>query len=405
MLSCTTEAGTVIFEKDHILVFRAGDFLHPVKHVITPDTKIQFVLSARLSIYSSEIEKLDYQHRLVISKSEPLLQNDELVYGLDRPYTVLSENGEMLYFYESVIWDAHHEFHIIDPTAKVEVWDKAKWINHTGLRNWTTKYRVEFGSHCADLWEYDVPSEYKALKQSFDEMFAVEESEPPSCIALNSYRRRLIDYSWFILMLVYRLDVVDPRTVSLLSLSNAHIRDEIAQRVVSRGRDRYAGEINRYPSYAEFKEFIYEQYPSILLANYYREWEDYWIPSDEYTQDDDVTQEEPKKGIRKDDGKSRMDLIPMDALVAVGDVLRDGAKKYAEHNWELGMDWSRCQASLMRHLAAWSTGEDHDPESGHLHTAHVVCNALYLLAYQLRNTGNDNRFKLPQEKGGKDETS
>lgn len=85
MLSCTTEAGTVIFEKDHILVFRAGDFLHPVRHDITGEVETQFVLSARLSIYSPEIEKLDYQHKLVISKSEPLLQNDELVYGLGRP--------------------------------------------------------------------------------------------------------------------------------------------------------------------------------------------------------------------------------------------------------------------------------------------------------------------------------
>lgn len=108
-----------------------------------------------------------------------------------------------------------------------------------------------------------------------------------------------------------------------------------------------------------------------------------------------------KEGIRKDKGKSRMDLIPMDALLAIGEVLRDGAVKYAPHNWEYGMDWSRCHASLLRHVAQWSVGEDVDRESGHLHTAHIACNALFLLSYQLRNVGKDDRFKLNITKGNK----
>lgn len=97
----------------------------------------------------------------------------------------------------------------------------------------------------------------------------------------------------------------------------------------------------------------------------------------------------PKKGVdggglRFNDGKDRWDLLPIDATESVVKVLTRGAQKYAARNWERGMNWSICQASMMRHLAAWSKGERIDKESGLPHMAHVACNALFLLAYELR---------------------
>lgn len=107
-----------------------------------------------------------------------------------------------------------------------------------------------------------------------------------------------------------------------------------------------------------------------------------------------LTKTDKPEAVRMDEGKVRMDLIPFDALDAIGRVLTKGLKKYTPRNWEHGMDWSRCQASLMRHFSAFSQGEDIDPETGELHTAHIACNAIYLLCYQLRKKGKDDRVKL-----------
>ena len=89
-------------------------------------------------------------------------------------------------------------------------------------------------------------------------------------------------------------------------------------------------------------------------------------------------------GLRFNGGKDRWDLLPMDATEQVVKVLTRGAEKYAERNWERGMRRSICFGSLMRHLARRVLGERHDAESGLPHLAHVACNALFLLAYDLR---------------------
>lgn len=97
------------------------------------------------------------------------------------------------------------------------------------------------------------------------------------------------------------------------------------------------------------------------------------------------------KALRYDTNKLRYDLIPQDALAEYVKVLTLGAAKYADRNWEKGMSWSRCFASLQRHSAAWMQGEDCDPELGTDHMAHVAWNALALVAYRLRQIGKDDR--------------
>ena len=89
-------------------------------------------------------------------------------------------------------------------------------------------------------------------------------------------------------------------------------------------------------------------------------------------------------GYRNDKEKLRWDLVPSDALESVVRVLTAGARKYEARNWEKGMNWSRCFASMMRHTWAWWRGEDLDPESGISHMSHVACNALFLCAYEQR---------------------
>lgn len=96
---------------------------------------------------------------------------------------------------------------------------------------------------------------------------------------------------------------------------------------------------------------------------------------------------------KHDGGKTRLDLLPFDALSEVADVLAFGARKYAAHNWALGMQWSRLIGAALRHIFAWAMGQDKDPETGLSHLAHAGCCILFLIAYQRRGVGEDDRFK------------
>lgn len=97
---------------------------------------------------------------------------------------------------------------------------------------------------------------------------------------------------------------------------------------------------------------------------------------------------------RKDDGsKPRYDLIPPELLEAVAHVLTFGAQKYSERNWEKGMKWGRPFAAMMRHMWAWWRGEKADPETGYSHLWHAACCIAFLVAYEERQVGTDDRHK------------
>lgn len=104
-----------------------------------------------------------------------------------------------------------------------------------------------------------------------------------------------------------------------------------------------------------------------------------------------------------DSAKPRPELLPVDALLAVTEVLAYGAKKYTtetdsgDDNWRRpGFSWRRLLGSSLRHLLAFMRGEDKDPESGLSHLAHLACNAMFLLEHQIHNLGADDRFKYPE---------
>lgn len=95
--------------------------------------------------------------------------------------------------------------------------------------------------------------------------------------------------------------------------------------------------------------------------------------------------------IRTDGGKNRVDLIPVKPLERIAEVLTSALSKYPERNWEPGMAWSRCYASTLRHLFAWWCGEDRDTQTGLSHLAHAACNILFLLEYEEKKKGTDDR--------------
>lgn len=95
---------------------------------------------------------------------------------------------------------------------------------------------------------------------------------------------------------------------------------------------------------------------------------------------------------RKDDAaKVRMELLPPELIEATATVLTFGAKKYEDRNWEKGMKWGRVFGALMRHLWAWWRNEAADPETGYSHLWHAACCLAFLIAYEQRNVGEDDR--------------
>lgn len=96
-------------------------------------------------------------------------------------------------------------------------------------------------------------------------------------------------------------------------------------------------------------------------------------------------------GVKHDQGKTRYELLPPEYLEATAQVLTFGAAKYGEYNWAKGMKWSRVFGAAMRHLWAWWAGEKIDRESGLSHLWHAACCLAFLIAYEQRNTGDDDR--------------
>lgn len=97
-------------------------------------------------------------------------------------------------------------------------------------------------------------------------------------------------------------------------------------------------------------------------------------------------------GVKHDEGKPRMDLLPPEALREIAAVLAMGAQKYDAHNWRKGFAYSRLIAAALRHLFAWVGGENKDPESGKSHLAHAACCLMFLITFEQTSTGTDDRY-------------
>ena len=89
--------------------------------------------------------------------------------------------------------------------------------------------------------------------------------------------------------------------------------------------------------------------------------------------------------------KAPWHLLPYDALGGIVKVLWYGANKYSERNWELGMPYSDVYGGIMRHLTDWWNRIDTDPETGYSHLWHAGCGILFLITYEMRGVGKDDR--------------
>jgi hypothetical protein len=94
--------------------------------------------------------------------------------------------------------------------------------------------------------------------------------------------------------------------------------------------------------------------------------------------------------------EERYDLIPVDALATVAKLYGFGAKKYAEHNWRRGYEWSKSYAAMQRHINEFWKGVDLDPETGLPHLSAVVFHALALITFMEEHPNFDDRYRASE---------
>lgn len=93
-----------------------------------------------------------------------------------------------------------------------------------------------------------------------------------------------------------------------------------------------------------------------------------------------------------DGGKPPLGLISRYALEQEAHVMQYGVNKYGTHNWRKGMDFSRLVDACLRHVYAFADGEDVDGETGLSHLAHARCCLAFLLEYEGKRIGSDDRY-------------
>lgn len=99
------------------------------------------------------------------------------------------------------------------------------------------------------------------------------------------------------------------------------------------------------------------------------------------------------EGLKFDQDKAPISLIPVVAILAMARVFAKGAKKYGKHNFRLGMDHSRPLDAAIRHILAIINGEDIDPETEEPHWAHALCSIAMYAYMKVMGVGTDDFYK------------
>lgn len=103
-----------------------------------------------------------------------------------------------------------------------------------------------------------------------------------------------------------------------------------------------------------------------------------------------------QKGVKP----QRHSLVPKEGIDVIAEVFAFGATKYADHNWRRGYEWSKSYDAMLRHLTAWWSGEDVDPESGLSHLGHAGFHMMALATWERlggRYEEFDDRYVEPVE--------
>lgn len=96
-------------------------------------------------------------------------------------------------------------------------------------------------------------------------------------------------------------------------------------------------------------------------------------------------------GLKFDNGKPRLDLVPPEIIEAIGAVRTYGVQKYGKEYSYRQVEPKRYRAALMRHICAWLKNPmGLDEESGLPHLWHMACNVAFLIELDGKEQGNDD---------------
>lgn len=102
----------------------------------------------------------------------------------------------------------------------------------------------------------------------------------------------------------------------------------------------------------------------------------------------------PKKaGIKYDKDKAPLALLSTPWLIGVAKVMGFGAGKYGPDNWRGGIEYRRLISASLRHITAFMSGEDKDPETGMSHLYHASCCLMFLSEFSETRPDLDDRYK------------
>lgn len=91
-------------------------------------------------------------------------------------------------------------------------------------------------------------------------------------------------------------------------------------------------------------------------------------------------------GKKFDKGKLRFSLFPIEALNPILEVLEYGAAEYGVGNWRhLEDPKTRYADALHRHYVSYLLGERVDAKSKLPHISHIACNAIFLIAFDIKD--------------------
>jgi hypothetical protein len=100
------------------------------------------------------------------------------------------------------------------------------------------------------------------------------------------------------------------------------------------------------------------------------------------------------QGVKHDTDKPDLSLVSPIWITGVARVLTFGKKKYAAHNWRKGIETSRLLAACLRHIFAFLSGEDRDPETGECHLDHASCCLMFARELWETRPDLDDRYKV-----------